>query len=115
MHKINRRAVLAGSVAAYAATGFNLANATTLTPVKHTVVIKAFRFQPDRITVRVGDTITWINQDLAPHTATAVAGDWDTEGLEKGESQSVKITAEMSGNYFCEFHPNMRGEIKIEA
>jgi plastocyanin len=114
MQKINRRTVLTGSVAAYAATGLGLANATSLTPTKHKIVIKKFRFQPDRITVRVGDTIAWINQDIVPHTATADAGDWDTEKLNKGESNSVVVTEEMTGRYFCVFHPKMKGEIKIE-
>ena len=115
MQKISKRAVLAGSVAAIAATGFGLANATTLTPTKHTVVIKKFRFMPDRITVRVGDTVEWINQDLAPHTATADAGDWTTEMLKKGQSNTVTVTADMTGSYFCEFHPKMKGEVKVEA
>lgn len=114
MNRISRRAVLAGSVAASVATGFNLANATTQLPEKHTVIIKKFRFMPDRITVRVGDIIEWVNQDLAPHTATADAGDWDTEMLEKGQSNTVTVTADMTGSYFCVFHPKMKGEVIIK-
>jgi plastocyanin len=114
MQKINRRTVLAGSVAACAVTGFGPANATTPTPTKHTVVIKKFKFIPDRINVRVGDTIEWINQDIVPHTATADTGDWDTEKLKKGESNSVEVAAEMTGTYFCKFHPKMKGEITIK-
>ncbi len=114
MQKINRRTVLTGSVTAYAVTGFGLANATTLIPTKHTVVIKKFKFIPDRINVRVGDTIEWINQDIVPHTATADAGDWDTKKLKKGESNSVEVTADMTTSYFCVFHPKMKGEIAIK-
>ena len=114
MQKISRRTVLTGSVAACAVTGFGPANATTLTPKKHTVVIKKFKFIPDRINVRVGDTIEWINQDIVPHTATADTGGWDTEKLKKGESNSVEVTAEMTGSYFCKFHPKMKGKVIIE-
>ncbi len=114
MQKINRRTVLTGSVAACAATGLGLANATTQIPTKHTVVIKKFKFMPDRITARAGDTIEWINQDIVPHTATAHARDWDTEKLKKGESCSVEVTADMTTSYFCVFHPKMKGEIIIE-
>jgi len=114
MQKISRRTVLIGSVAAYAVTGLSLASATTQTPTKHTVVIKKFKFTPDRITVRIGDTVEWINQDIVPHTATADAGDWDTEKLKKGESNSVEVAANMTGSYFCVFHPKMKGEITIK-
>jgi len=102
-------------VAAYAVTGLSLANATALTPLKHTVIIKKFRFIPERITVRVGDTVEWTNLDLAPHTATADAGDWDTGTLKKGQSNSVTVTEGMIGGYLCVFHPHMKGQIKIET
>lgn len=114
MQKINRRTVLIGSVAACAVTGLGLANATTLTPTRHTVAIKKFKFTPERITVHVGDTIEWINQDIAPHTATADMGDWDTGKLKKGERNSVEVIAEMTGNYFCKFHPKMKGHVIVK-
>jgi len=114
MQSVDRRTVLIGSVTACAVTGLGLANATTLTPTKHTVVIKKFKFIPDQIIARVGDTIEWVNQDIAPHTATADAGDWDTEKLKKGESSSVEVTANMTTSYFCKFHPKMKGGITIK-
>lgn len=114
MQKINRRTVLTGSVVACAAAGFSPVSATTRAPNKHTVIIKKFKFTPDRITVRIGDTIEWINQDIVPHTATADAGDWDTEKLKKGESNSLEVTTNMTSSYFCVFHPKMKGAIIIE-
>ena len=116
MQHMNRRYVLAGSVAAFAVTGFVpiRAAATTQSPTAHTVTIKKFKFDPAHITVRTGDTITWINQDLAPHTATADAKDWDTKKLQKGASKTLEVTAEMSTSYYCKFHPNMKGQITIE-
>ena len=35
------------------------------------VTMKGFAFDPATLTVNVGDTVTWTNQDTAPHNATA--------------------------------------------
>jgi len=113
MQKINRRDVLISSVAAYAVTGLNTAQAHA-TPATYTITIHKFKFDPDHIDVHVGDTITWINQDLAPHTATADAYDWDTGMLEKGQSKSLLVSEKMTGSYFCRFHPNMKGTVIIK-
>jgi plastocyanin len=115
MYQINRRNVLFGSVATCAATGAGVAGvkATAGTPSTHKVMIKNFRFDPPEITVHIGDTIIWINKDIAPHTATADAGGWDTGTLEKGQSENIKVVAETAGAYFCIFHPQMKGRITI--
>jgi len=112
MQKISRRNLLLSSVAAYTVTGLNLAQANT-NPAVHTITIRKFKFEPDHIDVHIGDTITWVNQDLAPHTATAEAGDWDTEMLEKTQSKSLQVTEGMTSEYFCVFHRNMKGTINI--
>jgi len=112
MQKINRRNLLISSVAAYTVTGLNLAQAHT-TPAEYTINIRKFKFEPDHIDVHIGDTITWVNQDLVAHTATAEDGDWDTEMLEKSQSKSLQVTKGMTGEYFCVFHPHMKGKINI--
>ena len=45
----------------------------------HIVTITNFQFVPAEITVNVGDTIKWINQDFIPHTATADDNSWDSK------------------------------------
>lgn len=112
MQQINRRYVLTGSVAAIAVTGLGPARAQTA--IDHVVTIKKFKFVPAEITVRIGDTITWVNKDLAPHTATSDAKDWSTDALKKGQSETVELTAQTTTGYFCKFHPNMKGRIIIE-
>jgi plastocyanin len=37
----------------------------------HDVSISGFKFQPDTLTVHVGDTVQWKNSDIVPHTVTA--------------------------------------------
>ena len=52
------------------------------------VRISGFVFTPERLEIFEGDTVIWINDDVAPHTATAVDGDWDTGRLRKGQQAS---------------------------
>jgi plastocyanin len=79
------------------------------------VEIKDFAFNPPEITVPVGGNVTWTNQDNAPHTATGL----DREALQSGTiatGESFTQAFETAGTieYFCEFHPNMKGSIVVE-
>ncbi len=79
----------------------------------HKVTISGLKFSPEHLTVRVGDKITWINQDIAPHTATATDKSWDTGNLRRGETVSVIVTDGFAEKYYCRFHPMMKASIKI--
>lgn len=79
----------------------------------HQVTIKSFKFSPAQITVAAGDTITFTNDDGAPHTGTALDGSFDTDRLNKGESGTVTISAAGSIDFKCNFHPNMKGTITV--
>src|SRR5918995_4605422 len=79
------------------------------------VDIKDFAFNPPEMTVPVGGSITWTNSDSAPHTATGL----DREALQSGAiapGASFTHTFDTAGTieYFCEFHPNMKGSIVVE-
>ena len=80
----------------------------------HAVQIKGFAFAPRTITVKVGDTVTWTNEDSARHTATADDGSFDTGLLAKGQSGSVTFDTPGTYMYFCTPHPNMKGTIVVE-
>ena len=79
------------------------------------VEIKGFAYNPPAIEVPVGGSVTWTNQDNAPHTATGL----DRDALQSGAiafGESFTQTFDSSGTieYFCEFHPNMKGSIVVE-
>ncbi len=80
----------------------------------HTVVIKDFAFNPANITIKVGDTITWVNEDGARHSATDLNKAFDTGLLAKGEEASLTFGGKGSFNYRCTPHGNMRGTITVE-
>jgi plastocyanin len=79
------------------------------------VTIKDFKFAPASISVSVGDSITWTNQDVAPHTATANDGSFDTGNLSKGKSGSITFSKAGTFAYICSIHPSMKGTVTVAA
>jgi len=77
------------------------------------VTIKNFKFTPGTSTVKVGDTITWTNQDIAPHTATAKDGSFDTGTINKNKSGSHTFTKAGTFPYICSIHPSMKGTVTV--
>jgi plastocyanin len=110
---VSRRIAVALAAAILAAGSLFPAVAGDRAQQDHIIEIRDFRFVPDRLYVRLGDTIRWINRDLAPHTATATDESWDTLLLRQGESGVIKVTQDLADSYFCRFHPQMRAEITI--
>lgn len=81
--------------------------------VTHQVRIEKFRFIPDTLTVREGDSIEWINLDIAPHTATANDRSWDTGRLNKDQSMTITFDEAATVEYLCLYHPAMRATITV--
>lgn len=78
-----------------------------------TVDIKNFKFEPAELSVAPGDTITFVNHDGMPHTATAGDGSFDTGRLAKGETATVTVTAG-THDYICALHPAMKGTVTAQ-
>lgn len=79
------------------------------------VIMKGIRFQPADITVKVGDTVTWKNEDPVEHNAVDEAGGKFKSEL-FGEGGTYEYTAEEAGkiDYVCTVHPGMNGTITVE-
>lgn len=82
-------------------------------PVAHTVVIEGVRYEPEIVTVKRGDTVTWINKDPFPHTVTA-NGVFDSHDVPPGKSWKYTPGRVGSYNYSCTLHPNMKGTLNVE-
>ena len=80
----------------------------------HVIEIRDFLFTPDALNITVGDTVTWVNLDVVPHTATAVDGSWDSGSLEQGDEWSLVIETVGVIDYLCTFHPQMVGVLNVE-
>ncbi|WP_216699182.1 cupredoxin domain-containing protein [Arthrobacter sp. H14] len=66
--------------------------------------------------VAAGATVTVINNDDVPHTATDADGAFDTGIIEAGATGTFTAPAE-PGEYtlVCTIHPNMSGALMVEA
>lgn len=77
------------------------------------VEIKNFAFSPATITVPKGTTVTWVQNDGAPHTVTADDNSFDSGSLAKGQTFSYTFNKAGTFDYFCIFHPNMKAKIIV--
>lgn len=77
------------------------------------VTIDRLDYTPAEVKAKVGDTIEFINQDILAHTAT-VRGDWDVM-IPPKKSASVVMRKAGDLEYYCRFHPNMKGRISVSA
>jgi len=75
------------------------------------VTIDKLVFSPASVEARVGDTIEWVNKDAFAHTAT-VKGGWEVM-IPPKKSASLTLKAAGAVDYFCRFHPNMKGRITV--
>lgn len=80
---------------------------------RHVIEITGFSFQPQNLIVSVGDTIVWINKDVAPHTATANDTSWDTGEIKENVIGTLVVNKPEEREYFCSFHPVMRGRLIV--
>ncbi|MHA7734334.1 cupredoxin domain-containing protein [Nitrosopumilus sp. S6] len=77
-------------------------------------------YDPEVITVSVGDTILWDNADNTVHTVTSgippadATGVFDSEMMMAGDSFEFTFTEAGTFDYYCTFHPWMVGTVNVE-
>jgi len=90
------------------------ANAAASRPKVRAVAIRAFQYQPATVTVQVGDTVAWTNDDLVPHTATATKGKrFDSGSIDAKAGWRYVAKQKGSYAYVCSFHPTMKGTLVV--
>lgn len=82
------------------------------------VAIKSFAFGSGNLSVKVGDTVTWTNNDSAPHTVTSTSGGvpngtFESGNLNSGQTFSFTFTSAGTFNYQCKYHPSMKGTVTV--
>lgn len=106
---------MAAALAAVILFGFGGAQETKPAPQQYVIEIRGFQFQALDSSLQPGDTVTWVNRDLVPHTATAVDSSWSTAELKQGERGSIVVTEDMQAAYLCRYHPAMLGRLPIRG
>jgi plastocyanin len=77
------------------------------------VAISGFAFDPPSLTVKVGTTVKWTNQDSAPHTVASDGGDWESGQLSQGNSFTRTFDQAGTFAYHCSVHPAMKGTVVV--
>jgi plastocyanin len=100
----------ASSAAASAAAGAGCAPAAAGATAAVTVTIKDFKYSPEPVQAKVGDVVSWKNDDSAPHTATLEDDSCSTETLATGATGALTFGAAGTYTYKCKIHPGqMKG------
>ena len=79
------------------------------------VSMEGIAFQPAEVTVSVGDTVTWTNNDSVGHDVTADSFNSGEPG-DMGSGDTFDHTFQEAGtfDYVCSVHPGMEGTVVVE-
>jgi plastocyanin len=78
------------------------------------VAIEGFAFKPATLTVPVGSTIIWYNNDSVPHTVTARDNLFDSGNLPRDGTFSYTFDQKGTFEYYCTLHPRMTATVIVE-
>src|ERR1700749_3852084 len=79
------------------------------------IEIKDFAFNPQTLTVKSGEKITWINRDEEPHTVVSVEKQFKkSNALDTDQEFTITAGAPGTYTYFCSVHPKMTGTIVVK-
>ena len=71
------------------------------------------QFAPAALTVQRGDTVTFRNKDVVPHTATS-KGHFDSGNIAPGQSVSRRMDERGEFEYICTYHPGMKAKVTVQ-
>ena len=76
-------------------------------------------YTPSKIVIKQGNSVTWVNEDVAFHSVTSGYYDEPSEIFDSGyldPEESFTFIFENIGiyDYFCTLHPWMKGQVIVE-
>ena len=117
MQNTSRRALIAaalGGVCALPLAALVLPTHAQNAPVP--IAIDNFTFNPQKLTVKAGTTVTWTNKDDIPHgIASANNAFTRSKAMDTDDSYSHTFITPGTYQYFCYIHPHMTGAIVVEG
>jgi plastocyanin len=79
------------------------------------VSMKDIKFNPSTVNVKVGDTVTWTNDDSVGHDVTSdTFKSGDAGGIANGQTFEHKFDKAGTFKYVCTVHPGMTGEVVVK-
>ena len=83
---------------------------TAATNSEVTIKIADGSFTPNKVTLKVGTKVTWVNEGQHYHTVTADDGSFKSGDLANGETFSFTFTKAGVYAYYCEIHGGPGGK-----
>jgi plastocyanin len=86
----------------------------------HPVTMKDNKFDPDPITITVGDSITWTNGGDNQHTSTSdefttkPRETWNTSTVNPRQKATINFNKAGTYKYHCDYHDGMTGTIIVK-
>jgi plastocyanin len=108
--KVSAAAVVSLTLAGAAAS----ADQAKTAPKAHVINMQIAGFDPPELIVKPGDRVTWVNNDLFPHTATADDKAFDSKSVVPSGKWTFVAGKPGTHTYICTFHPTMKGTIKVQ-
>lgn len=77
------------------------------------VSIIDFAFDPTALSVKLGDTVQWINNGTADEGHNVIGDGLSSPVLHTGESYGFTFTTAGTYDYICTIHPKMTGTVEV--
>ena len=113
--RLRRPALMAAAFVALFFTGILAIADSQAEAAPNRIEIRNFSFAPAVLTVPVGTTVTWVNDDDEPHTVVESDTLFKSHALDTGDKFSFTFTTPGKFQYFCTIHAHMVGTIVVEA
>jgi plastocyanin len=78
-----------------------------------TIDMKNIAFNPSSATVKVGQTVKWVNQDSVPHNVEG--GPLKSSTFGQGGSYTFTPKKAETISYVCTIHPNMKATLTVTS
>ena len=79
-----------------------------------TVSVKEMSFNPATVTISVGDSVRWMNDDDRDHSVVAADKSFKSGNIRSGRSFTHRFEKPGKFAYGCGYHPRMKGTVVVE-
>ena len=111
-----RSLIVMAVVFALGAAGCGSGGSSTKGSSPGAISMKGLRFHPDRSTVRVGEKVTWTNDDNVDHNVTSTGGaKFMSQAFGHGKTYSFTPRKAGTISYVCTLHPGMVGKLIVKG
>jgi plastocyanin len=78
-----------------------------------TIDMKNIQFSPSSATVKIGQTVKWVNEDDVPHNV--IGGPLKSKTFGKGGTYEFTPKKAETISYVCTIHPNMKATLTVAS